>query len=143
MRICDGCELCCTSTAVPELHKPQGVTCKHCDKGCLIYESRPKSCRDFECAWLAGDMPDWMKPDKVHFMIEKLPNVPVVLAFPEKGHEATWRSPEVVAALKREYQYRGVAVVAADGQALLPEGTTGADVKRDVMSAAKAMGVVP
>ena len=54
-RKCGACTLCCTTLAVPELDKPNGVRCAHLtDEGCGIYEDRPQSCRDFECAWLRG-----------------------------------------------------------------------------------------
>lgn len=54
-RKCGACTLCCTTLAVPELDKPNGVRCVHLtDQGCGIYEDRPPSCRTFECAWLRG-----------------------------------------------------------------------------------------
>lgn len=54
-RKCGACTLCCTTLAVPELDKPNGVRCVHLtDEGCGIYEDRPPSCRTFECAWLRG-----------------------------------------------------------------------------------------
>ncbi len=54
-RKCGACTLCCTTLAVPELDKPNGVRCVHLtDQGCGIYEDRPESCRTFECAWLRG-----------------------------------------------------------------------------------------
>jgi len=52
-RECDDCMVCCFVQAIddPELHKKAGVRCRHCERGCRIYEARPKSCRAFYCAW--------------------------------------------------------------------------------------------
>jgi hypothetical protein len=44
-----GTSLCCKVAAVEEVAKPNGVWCPHCvkSKKCMIYTSRPQSCRDF------------------------------------------------------------------------------------------------
>lgn len=51
---CGSCTMCCKLMGVPELEKPPGEWCKHCDPkvGCTIYDDRPESCKDFECLWL-------------------------------------------------------------------------------------------
>lgn len=141
-RQCDGCTLCCTLTRVPELNKPEGVTCQFACKGCTIYQSRPQSCRDFACAWLQGDMPEWMKPDKTHVMVEKIPNSSVVMALPEPGYELTWETPEIISELKKQYVEKGIAVVTKGMKAMIPEGMTPAQVNITVTRYAKAQGVV-
>jgi hypothetical protein len=116
---------------VPELRKPEGKTCEFCDHGCTVYPDRPPSCRAFQCEWLKGELPLWARPDKIHVMIEKLPVVPVAIALPEPGHEATWPTPRVIDVLKDRYQARGVAVITRQGDtryALVPEGKTEDDV---------------
>jgi len=52
-RECDGCMVCCIVPAIddPALHKKAGDRCRHCERGCNIYETRPLSCRVFYCAW--------------------------------------------------------------------------------------------
>lgn len=53
-RECGKCSLCCKLVGVDELAKPPGKWCKDCapgKEGCKIYETRPKSCRDFLCLW--------------------------------------------------------------------------------------------
>lgn len=65
IRVCGDCTLCCALERVPEIKKPGGRLCEHCDAGCVIHEDRPKSCRDFECAWLASDMPEEWRPDLI------------------------------------------------------------------------------
>lgn len=65
-RKCGTCTLCCTALAVPELDKPNGVSCQHLtSEGCGIYEDRPESCRRFECGWLAGMGDLSVRPDRV------------------------------------------------------------------------------
>ena len=58
-RSCSGCTACCTVLAVDELRKPMRWACDHlaCN-GCRIYQARPKGCRDFDCLWLRGEIPD-------------------------------------------------------------------------------------
>lgn len=66
-RACDGCMVCCIVPAIddPDLTKMAGVRCRHCAQGCEIYDARPKSCRDFYCAWrmITSLGPDW-RPDR-------------------------------------------------------------------------------
>jgi hypothetical protein len=62
MRGCDGCTACCKIMQVRELDKPASTWCRHCrvGAGCSIYETRPESCRTFECVWLqtqSGEAP--------------------------------------------------------------------------------------
>jgi hypothetical protein len=54
-RVCGSCALCCKVLRIEELDKPAGGWCSHCTPardGCLIYHSRPASCRSFQCTWL-------------------------------------------------------------------------------------------
>ena len=64
-RTCGECRACCTTCAVNELDKPLNTPCVHLAQiGCGIYESRPQSCRDYDCAWLHGHFADEHRPDK-------------------------------------------------------------------------------
>lgn len=79
-RSCGGCSACCKVLGIetPELTKPRGQWCPNCrpGQGCAIYESRPTVCRDFKCAWLAGEsLGDEFRPDrlKVMFTLEPSP----------------------------------------------------------------------
>jgi uncharacterized protein len=51
---CEGCTACCKTMGVHELAKPVNTRCAHCETGvgCRIYDTRPSSCRTFECVWL-------------------------------------------------------------------------------------------
>ncbi len=73
-RKCGDCNLCCK---IPHILKPKNFKtkmyswCKHCEigVGCKIYNDRPKTCKDFICAWLKGIVPEEWKPNKVGFYI--------------------------------------------------------------------------
>lgn len=65
MRECGNCSLCCTVMAVRELDKGANTSCVNdCGGSCGIYEQRPQSCRDFECLWLKGVVPQSVKPNE-------------------------------------------------------------------------------
>lgn len=52
---CGDCTACCTTMGVAELDKAPARRCPHqCAAGCGIYETRPPTCREFECVWLQG-----------------------------------------------------------------------------------------
>ena len=69
---CGTCTMCCRIMGVADMEpepKPAHVWCKHCEigKGCKIYESRPPSCREFNCMWLQDErdiFDDSQRPDK-------------------------------------------------------------------------------
>ena len=69
---CGECTVCCTLSVVPELGKSAGITCIHCfDNKCNIYGEHPKSCKEFECAWLQGDNSIELRPDNCGTMFVK------------------------------------------------------------------------
>jgi hypothetical protein len=71
-RICGTCSLCCKVMRIVETEKPAGVWCGACSpgRGCKIYDTRPKECRDFSCWWLINpDLgPEW-KPERSKIVI--------------------------------------------------------------------------
>src|SRR5262245_55422492 len=73
-RACGTCTLCCKVAEVLEMSKPMGVWCPHClrNKGCSIYETRPASCRIFQCEWLVEKSlgPEW-KPERAKFALAR------------------------------------------------------------------------
>lgn len=70
---CGACTVCCVLCAIEELDKRSGETCTHCDKGCVIYESRPQPCRGFSCAYhQAKKVNIALRPDNCGVMFEKL-----------------------------------------------------------------------
>lgn len=71
MKQCGSCTLCCKLIGVTELNKPPNKWCEHCAPGkeCKIYEERPSSCREFQCGWLLSDLPDDLRPDRIHVIL--------------------------------------------------------------------------
>jgi hypothetical protein len=76
-RQCGSCSLCCKVLVIPELSKPAGPWCEHCNpgRGCSIYADRPPVCRAFGCQWLLdasfGD--EWL-PTRSKMVLRMLPN---------------------------------------------------------------------
>lgn len=87
MRECGDCTLCCTLLAVKELGKKAQTACEHekCSK-CSIYESRPQSCRDFECLWLKGVVPESVKPNKCHVVLSATLDGSGMVAYVDPKH---------------------------------------------------------
>ena len=69
-RSCSGCTMCCKLLGIVELQKPRVSWCPHCEigVGCQIYETRPETCRAFECLWLQPEAVEFLgdedRPDK-------------------------------------------------------------------------------
>jgi hypothetical protein len=68
-RECEGCAVCCTELHIndAELKKLARVRCPNLRDDCLcaIYETRPRSCRVFECGWKSLAMlGDHWRPDR-------------------------------------------------------------------------------
>lgn len=110
-RQCGGCTMCCTVTAVPELKKPLWQPCPHADHGCLIYDTRPPSCRSFECAWLRNpNLSERLRPDRCGVMVEVLPVPGVMLAMLDPNRPGMWKTP-IVQDWLRELVRAGIAVI--------------------------------
>ena len=58
--------MCCKTMSVWEIEKPNGVWCRHVEnyQRCAIYDTRPNSCRSFDCLWLRGVGTEAMRPDR-------------------------------------------------------------------------------
>lgn len=78
--LCGTCTQCCKTMVVPELNKPANQWCSDCriGEGCTRYETRPRSCVDFECVWLQTQkrrhgeqaMPPELRPDRSKVVID-------------------------------------------------------------------------
>lgn len=73
---CDGCTACCKVLNIAELNKPGNTWCPHCKigSGCGIYDTRPESCRVYECVWLQSQrggrpMAPELRPDKSRVVV--------------------------------------------------------------------------
>lgn len=67
---CGNCDLCCKVFNIEPTNSPKGEYCKHCKKGCTIYDHRPDVCRGFQCGFLAGNWRKELRPDKCGVMIQ-------------------------------------------------------------------------
>ena len=139
MRECGDCTLCCTLLPVKYFDKPANTPCKHCDVGCTIHAIRPDVCRSYNCEWLLGELQEDMRPDKTHVVMERLPDVPVVIAVIEPGHDEAL--PKMTGALQK-YVNDGITVVATNGFALMADGETRETIRDYVVRAADRLGVV-
>lgn len=74
-RACGSCSLCCTVLRVDDLAKLGGRSCMHqtVDAGCAVYPGRPKICRAYRCAWLAGAFDDEDRPDRLGAVLDLAP----------------------------------------------------------------------
>ena len=49
--------MCCFVPEIEELDKPVDTWCRHCTgHSCRIHGEHPKTCRDFQCAWIANPL---------------------------------------------------------------------------------------
>jgi uncharacterized protein len=120
MRTCGDCTMCCKLLGVVELAKPRDQWCPNCHigRGCNIYDSRPRSCRDFGCMWLLyEDMPEEARPDRSHVVIwepeantERIIQINVDPARPD-----AWKAP-VLRKLIQLFTNQGVDVFLLTGQ---------------------------
>lgn len=77
-RDCSGCTKCCEGFLTGEVLGKSFYKGKPChfviiNKGCAIYEDRPKNpCMDYECMWKKHDiLPMWMKPSEINTVIDE------------------------------------------------------------------------
>jgi hypothetical protein len=78
-RECGTCTICCTVPTIdnPDIQKQAGATCRHCDKGCAIYETRPNVCSAYFCGWRQLEIfgVDW-RPDRSGVFAELESDIP-------------------------------------------------------------------
>lgn len=74
IRSCGGCTACCYTHAVGEINKYEFNTCTDCvSGGCRIYETRPRACGAFFCAWAVNDVGTLdERPDRVGVVCSSL-----------------------------------------------------------------------
>ena len=107
-RSCGECSLCCKLMGVPELKKPANTWCPHCRPGaggCIVYTSRPATCRGFACEWLVNpDIgPSWY-PLLCHMVIVFTGSAFTVVVDPD--YPDSWRAApyrQGIAALAKSY----------------------------------------
>ena len=93
--------MCCRVYAIPQLDKPAGKWCQHCDigKGCRVYETRPKLCVDYECLWLMSQSRDdprqrlapELRPDRSKVVFSTTTDPTIMAAITMPGLSDAWR----------------------------------------------------
>lgn len=72
-RPCGDCTLCCQGHLIGEAFgKPfgNGQKCFYMQENvCTTYDTRPDTCRRYQCAWSQGIIEEWMKPTQSGVMI--------------------------------------------------------------------------
>ncbi len=70
---CGDCNACCTGTLIGTAYGNIFGKKKPCvflvEQKCSIYKTRPQTCRNYQCAWSQGIIPDWLKPTKSNVLI--------------------------------------------------------------------------
>jgi hypothetical protein len=103
-RNCNGCTMCCKVFEIPELNKPDGTWCGHCDagKGCTIYDLRPQPCRDFFCTYrIDADVPEHWRPDKSHLVLKSDATGTRIIVGVDPQRPQAWREKPYYQDLKR------------------------------------------
>lgn len=120
MSDCAECMLCCKTHGVEELQKPPCVWCKHAEKGigCKIYETRPDSCRVFDCVWLQSQegehpLPPSLRPDKCKVVLASDEN-DVITATVDPAYPDAWKTGEIGRLIKTMVQH-GMSIIIVEG----------------------------
>ena len=134
---CGSCTACCRIFDIPELKKPAGKWCEHCEigRGCTIYESRPQMCVDFECLWLLSQKREdfrerlaaELRPDRCKVVFSPSTNDRVMAATTMPGAPFAWKRHDVMALIKR-LTSNGMGVVCG-----APRSTTRTMIDREGM----------
>jgi hypothetical protein len=128
MRQCGECTACCTALAVQELDKPRYRPCQHLgEAGCGAYQSRPGSCRDYQCLWLQGFLGDEDRPDRLGVIVTvtrdphrpELGNIPMLVEY----QPGALRKPRVIDSIRQFREHKPVVVITPAGQAVMPQVT--------------------
>ncbi len=121
---CDGCTTCCKTLKIRELDKPGNTWCQHCKigVGCGIYDSRPESCRVYECVWLQTQrldkpIPLALRPDKSRVLIGTTNQGEDVVLYVSPERPDAWKHREF-SGLLAEFQARGIRVMVSCGDTL-------------------------
>ena len=129
-RSCADCTLCCKLPAIPEIPKPAQTWCLQCDigKGCKIYETRPGTCRKFECVYLtSGQLGDHWRPADCHMVIAHHAAVNRIVIHVDNAHPDAWRQAphygDLKLMAKAMYPKSGQVMIVSgnDAVAVLPD----------------------
>ncbi len=131
---CGSCTMCCKTIGVTDIDKPPNVWCGHCEigQGCKIYETRPTSCRTYECLWFSNDwMADELRPDRCKIVFEEIEEDRIVLAMVDPKRPDAWKTRNVQAFIQfMTHEFRAAVVICVgitsldDAVMFVPPGRT-------------------
>tara|TARA_R110002096_G_scaffold159345_2_gene325166 strand:- start:1164 stop:1859 length:696 start_codon:yes stop_codon:yes gene_type:complete len=117
-KTCGTCTACCIVLGVEELGKPYSAPCGHlCGQGCGIYRKRPRSCREYQCLWLADHIKggEEFRPDNLGVLFNyELKNGRLELGVYEIEHGAADK-PIVLQLIEERRQNYGIDYVVIYG----------------------------
>ncbi|HYO27233.1 MAG TPA: hypothetical protein VER68_03085 [Azonexus sp.] len=123
---CGTCTLCCKTMKVHELDKAAHVWCQHCQigKGCEIYETRPESCRIYDCLWLQTQRLDRpmaaeLRPDRSRVVVGTTNGGDDVVLYLDPDRPDAWQRPAMQAFI-RELRGRRVRILLSRNDVLQP-----------------------
>lgn len=100
-RNCGTCSLCCILPDIDELDKPANAVCRHCraGEGCVAYETRPVTCRDFFCLWRTDTSlgPEWEPAVSGMMLYAQGPQLTVLV---DPAHPEEWRRAPYLGSLE-------------------------------------------
>lgn len=145
-RSCDECTLCCKLVGVSEIEKPPRQWCQHCNigEGCAIYDTRPESCKRFECFWYSNEwIPNSLRPDRCHFVMEGMQEANAVLVILDPDYPQAWRHGEAMKLFNQLMKVGISSVVSVSGNRqpealLLAPGVTPEHIMRGMEAAGNA-----
>lgn len=128
MRACGECQLCCKIVPVSEIGKPADTRCRYQKhrKGCVVYATRPLSCKTWSCSWLSDPLATMLpRPDRAGYVIDMLPDfvkityddgapsieVPVLQIWAERKDVQLARDPSLRAYLAIRAEQHGMAAL--------------------------------
>jgi uncharacterized protein len=114
---CGTCTLCCKTMKVHELDKATHVWCRHCriGAGCEIYETRPESCRIYDCLWLqtqrlARPMAAELRPDRSRIVVGTSNGGDNVVLYVDPDRPDAWQRPAMQTFI-RELRGRDIRIL--------------------------------
>jgi hypothetical protein len=121
---------------IPELGKPPGQWCEHCDpkspRPCRVFgkPERPYSCGSFQCLWTQHyDWDEELRPNKSRVVFERIDDENV-FGLVDSGMPSSWLKPAVKRKIAELVRAGNAVVIKTKGEKhfLLPKGRSKAQV---------------
>ncbi len=107
---CGECTLCCTMFPVEWLKKPMNTDCQHSCKGCMIHDTKPKECSDYNCMYAQMDKaPVALRPNNCGIIFDKISDEIIYGTIDPKNKPSEIAKKQIVA-----FMDQGFSVVVAD-----------------------------